>query len=185
MIGETHLSLIFDGVKRLAYTTAKRPLTASIFLISLWVLIACNDIEAEIVTPAPEPSPTCETQPQPTGEKVILATVEAYPAFEYAPGDVVSLTFSGNYLITNNAIICGEEHEIVGYIYSDQLDRWSWEREVTVSLGDRELERIRCEYTCEIEAAIPEDTLPNGYTLIVNSWIEDISFQIVVTEPNE
>lgn len=181
MIAEPYFNLVFNSIKRLA-TAPKRPLTAIIFLTSLWALIACNNIEAEIVSPVPEPSPTCEIQPQATGEKLIFATVEAYPAFEYAPGDIVSLTFSGNYLITNNAIICGEESEIVGYIFSDQLDRWSWEREVTVSLGDRELKRIQCGYTCEIEVVIPQDALLSGYTLVVNSWVEDISFQIVVTQ---
>jgi hypothetical protein len=133
-------------------------------------------------TPGITPTPTCYPKPQPTGEKIIKPTVETRPPVQVSPGQVVKIVFSGGYVILNNAITCGET--VVRYMHSDELPSFDWTRTVEVLLDGNALTTAECEYTCEIDAKIPEDVKPGTQKLVLdtNYW-EDVVFEIQVVKP--
>lgn len=140
-----------------------------------------NDSTIEASSPI-QPTPTCYPLAQPTGEKVILATVEATPPAQVIPGQTVTVDFSGSYLIANNAIICGE-NEIAGYAYSDELtSNYNWDRQVSIKLNEQVLDTITCGYTCEIEVTIPDNLSPGIYQLVLSSYLEDITFDLAISD---
>jgi len=164
----------------------RRRFFLTICFVSGLVLIigACSrqNSQGVALTPTVEPAATCYPVIQPTGEKIIYPTVEATPPAQLESGQTVTVTFSGDYIIFNNAIVCAED-EIVGYAYSDELDpNYNWERQVTVQLNEQALDRITCDYTCQVEVMIPGHTLPGDYQLVLSPPFLDISFDLVVTE---
>jgi hypothetical protein len=63
--------------------------------------------------------------------------VESTPPKQVSTGQVLTLVFSGDYIIGNNAIVC--DGEVVRYRFSDQLPSFSWERTVRVLLDEQVL----------------------------------------------
>lgn len=126
------------------------------------------------------PAPLCYLQPQATGEKIILPTIEATPAAEIATASDIVIVFSGNFLIINNAVICGEVIE--RYVHSDTLPDFSWDRQVEVLIGERLLTTVKCGYTCRIEASIPADLLSGVYQLTLKTNYQTIRFDIQIFE---
>lgn len=169
---------------------SKRSLTIYFLLAITWALSACEQRQAQIIDPTPVPTPACTPVPQMTGEKIIRPTVEATPHPQIAPGETLSLTFSGDYLIQNNQLVCGENREVVDYYLSnDELPGWSWKREVIIWLGEQELQRVDCYFTCNIEVEIPADTLPGEYRLKVANYgrfaAPELEFVLKITDPNQ
>lgn len=116
-----------------------------------------------------------------TGEKIIRPTVEVPPPSQVVAGQVIMLTFSGDYLILNNAIVCDET--IVRYAYSDEFPAFSWKRTIIVLLDDQVLTTSECDYTCQLEATIPGDSRAGGHTLMVETNWERITFELQVIQP--
>ena len=129
----------------------------------------------------PSITPTCYPLPQATGEKYIGPTVEAGPARQVMPGQVITVAFSGNYLIVNNAVVCGDS--VVGYKHSDELPSFRWQRSVRVLLDGQMLKEVECGYTCQLEVTIPQDTSPGAHSLMVDTNWEDLSFDLQVVAP--
>jgi hypothetical protein len=127
-------------------------------------------------------TPTCYPQPQPTGEKIIKPTIESRPPVQVSPGQVIKIVFSGGYVILNNAITCGGS--VVRYMHSDEFPSFDWKRTVKVLLGENTLTTADCEYTCEVEAMIPDDVKMGTQKLIldINFW-EELVFEIQVVKP--
>ena len=125
-------------------------------------LAACSTLRTLTVSP----EPTCQIQPQPTGEKyipIVLGTPP--PSYAYA-GQAIEVSFSGGYLVGNNAVICGEERG-VEYIHSDELPGWSYARTIALEIdGQRFGERV-CEYECAIAGTIPGTIDVDVYPLYV------------------
>lgn len=169
----------------MSYTLLRRFFLTICFVMGLVLIIgACSrqNSQGVALTPTVEPTATCYPVVQATGEKIIYPTVEATPPARLASGQTITVTFSGDYVILNNAIVCGEDG-IVGYVYSDELyPDYNWERQVTIQLNEQTLDSISCDYTCRIEVMIPDDTLPGAYQLVLSPPFLDISFDLVVTE---
>jgi hypothetical protein len=148
-------------------------ITAGIFLLA-WLVTTCT---AQIPPPAVA-TPTCFPRPEATGEKVIGPTVEATPPTQVSPGQTITIILSGDYIIGNNAIVCGDE--VLRHAYSDALPSFSWQRTVEVLLDEQVLATVECEYTCQIEATIPQNILPGPHQLILDTIWESIIFELQV-----
>ena len=144
-------------------------------LMSLLLLIACT----APVSQTPWPTPTCYLQPLPTGEKIIGPTVEVTPPAPVSAGQVITVVFSGNYLIANNRIICGEDR-VVEERHSDQLPFFRWERIVEVRLDEQALTSLECGYTCRVEVTIPEGTPAGVHKLVILAGWKTMIFDLVV-----
>lgn len=145
-----------------------------IWPILLALLAACT-------APAPgppSPAPTCYPRPEPTGEKWIDTTVVATPAPQVRPGQTISLTFSGGYVVVHYSVVCGTE--VVGYRFADELPGHTWQRHVEVRLDERVLAVAACDYTCNIVAGIPEDVPPGPHRLTVSGFATNLGFDLVV-----
>jgi hypothetical protein len=182
---------------------ASKQLIVILFLLAIALIIgACNLREAQTTTtptppstPSPPPTPGCTPVPQITGEKVILPTVEATPHLQAAPGETLSFTFSGHYVIQNNQLVCGEDRVVVEYYLSDdELPGWSWKREIVVWLVDQkfqgqELKRVDCYFTCDIVVEIPAGAIPGHYTLEAENYNDlygfTLDFVLEITNPNQ
>lgn len=137
------------------------------------------DVLSTLEIPIP---PSCTPYPLPTGEKVIHPTVEATPPNQFISGQVLTVTFSGGYAISNNAIVC-EDNEIIGYAHSDELDsNYNWDRQVTIQLDERVLERVNCDYICQIEVTLPENLSPGIHKLRL-PYKMAFEFEIVANNP--
>ena len=143
-----------------------------------WLLSACYSP----LPPTPELTPTCYPRPEPTGEKIIGATVEAPPPTQVSPAQAITLTLSGSYIIANNAIVCGAS-SVVRHVYSDELPGFSWDRSVDVMLDAVTLASFNCGYACRVEVTIPADTAPGPHQLILRTGLERVNFDIFVTSP--
>lgn len=145
-----------------------------------WLLAACADPPpAPALTATPLPSPTCYPLPQPTGEKYLPPTIEAAPPMQVSPGQTITVTFSGGYIILNNAITCGET--VVEYKYSDELPNFTWDRRVEVWWDDQVLATVQCAYRCRVETAVPQDASPGAHQLSVDAFMGDeITFDLQV-----
>jgi hypothetical protein len=152
-------------------------------IVSLcWLLVACYlQTPPSPVPTKPVSTPTCYPRAEPTGEKLIDPTVEAPPPAQLSPGQAFTVTFSGNYLVANNAIICGDA--VVKHAYSDELPAFNWNRTVVVLLDERTLTMVECGQTCQIEATIPPDTARGAHKLILATNWERMSFDLRVVEP--
>jgi hypothetical protein len=115
-------------------------------------------------SPAVSPDSKCYLLPQPTGEKIIPVTIGTPPPPQAQPGETISLSFSGGYLIVNNARVCGD-NEVVGYIYADELPGFSYRRTVRVSIDKKTLAELECDYDCRVEVTIPDSTGQGLYRL--------------------
>jgi hypothetical protein len=152
-----------------------------------WLLAACYAQTPPSLVPTtpaltkPVPTSTCYPKPEPTGEKVIRPTLEATPPAQVSPGQSFTVTFSGNYLIANNAIICGDT--LVKHAYSDELPTFNWNRTVRVALDERTLTTVACGRTCQIEATIPKDSQTGAHTLILETNWERITFDLQIVKP--
>jgi hypothetical protein len=142
-----------------------------------WLLAACSSPSS----PAPVPTPTCYPRPEATGEKIIGPTVEASPPAQASPGQVITIRFSGNYIIVNNAIVCGET--VVRHAHSDELPVFNWDRTVEVSLDEQPLTTVECGYQCQVDVTIPQDIPSGAHELILNTNWESISFALQVIGP--
>lgn len=135
-------------------------------------LLACT--ASPTTTPSPpgfssptlSPEPTCYLIPQPTGEKIIPVTIGTPPPPQAQPGETITLSFSGGYLIVNNARICGD-NEIVGYIYADELPGFSYQRTVRASIDNESLAELDCDYDCCVEVTIPVTASQGSHRLRV------------------
>jgi len=143
-----------------------------------WLLSACYPPPS----PPPQSTPTCYPRPQPTGEKIVGATVEAPPPTQVSPAQTITLTLSGGYIIANNAIVCGES-SVVRYAFSDELPGFSWDRSVDVMLDASTVASIHCGYECRVEVTIPADTAPGPHQLVVRTGLERVNFDLLVTSP--
>jgi hypothetical protein len=126
----------------------------------------------------PMGTPTCYPLPQATGEKYIEPTVEAGPARQVMPGQVITVAFSGNYLIVNNAIVCGDT--VAGYKHSDELPSFDWQRPVRVLLDGQALKEVQCGYDCQLAVTIPLDSVPGAHVLRLATNREDLRFDLEV-----
>ena len=143
----------------------------------LWLLRDCSAPTS--VTPVV--TPTCYPRPEPTGEKIIRPTIETAPTAQVAPGQTVTVVFSGSYLVANNALVCGGD-QVVGHVYSDQLPGFRWERTVEVRLDERVLNTVECGQTCKIEVTLPTDVAPGAHRLILIANGTRLSFELQVTD---
>lgn len=128
--------------------------------------------------PSTTPAPTCYPRPEPTGEKWIDATVVATPAPQVGPGETISLTFSGGYVVVHYSVVCGTE--VVGYRFADELPGYTWQRHVEVRLDERVLATAACDYTCTIVAGIPADVAPGRYRLTIAGLATNLGFDLDV-----
>ena len=186
-------------ISRLA---SKQSVTIALLLTIALIIGACNRQETQTLingtvqsTPIPELSPGCRPVPQMTAEKIIEATVEATPQPQIAAGETLSFTFSGNYAIQNNQIVCG--FKVVDYYRSDdELPGFDWDREIIIWMDDQVLEtepqvieRVDCDFTCTVKVKIPADTLPGIYTLEAENLdgplLMRFDFVVEITEPNQ
>lgn len=143
-----------------------------------WLLSACY----LPIPPTPEPTPTCYPRPEPTGEKVIGATIEAPPPGHISPAQTITITLSGSYMIANNAIVCGENN-ILRHVHSDELPGFSWDRSGKVMLDAATIASFNCGYTCRVEVTIPADTPPGPHRLALQAGWERVDFDILVISP--
>lgn len=149
----------------------------------LWFGIAFLASCASPLMNQPSPTPTCYPQPQTTGEKYVAPVILATPPARLQPGQTLTIGFSGNYLITNNAIICAGT--IVRYAHSDNLPGFIWEeRTIEVRLDDRPLTTARCGYTCRVEVTMPRDLAAGTHKLIVRAPREAITFLVEADSTN-
>ena len=125
---------------------------------------ACGTLPTGTVPPDLK-EPTCQILAQPTGEKyipIVLGTPP--PSYAYA-GQAIEVSFSGGYLVGNNAVICGDQD--VDYVYADELPGWSYARTVALEIdGHRFGERV-CDYECAIAGTIPGTIDVDVYPLYV------------------
>ena len=148
-----------------------------------WIWSSLLALLAACAAPAPgppsaTPAPTCYPRPEPTGEKWIDPTVVATPVPQVRPGQTISLTFSGGYVVGHYSIVCGTE--VVEYRFADELPGHTWQRQVEVRLDDRVLASAACEYDCTVNAAIPADVAPGRYRLTVAGVATNLGFDLDV-----
>jgi hypothetical protein len=104
--------------------------------------------------------------PQPTGEKYIPIVVGTPPpSYAYA-GQTIHVSFSGGYVVGNNAVSCGDKG-IVDYVYSDELPGWSYARQAALQIYDQRFGESECDYRCAITASIPVSVDVGVYPLYV------------------
>ncbi len=139
-----------------------------------WLLTACYSPSP----PTPVSTPTCYPRPEPTGEKIIGPTVAAPPPAQVSPGQVIAIAFSGNYIIVNYAIVCGDT--IVRHAHGDEFPSFNWDRTVEVLLDEHTLTTVACGYTCQAEVTIPQDILPGAHKLMLETNWESIIFVLQV-----
>ncbi len=142
-----------------------------------WLLSACYS-----PPPPPQSTPTCYPRPEPTGEKIIGATVEAPPPAQVSPGQTITFTLSGSYVIANNAMVCAESN-VARHVYSDELPGFSWDRRVDVMLDAVAMASFNCSYECRVELTIPADAAAGPHQLILRTGLERVNFDILVTSP--
>lgn len=145
-----------------------------------------------LVTPVTRiQSATCYPEPQVTNEKIIMPTIESPPPVQASPGQVITIIFSGNYIIFNNAIVCDDT--VVRYEYSDEIPDFNWDRSINLFLDEQVLASIECGYTCKIEAIIPKDILLGEHKLVIErnldgewsleTYLQNITFDLEITRP--
>jgi hypothetical protein len=149
---------------------------------SLGLLGACAAQSANPLLP--QPTPTCQLQPQATGEKYVAATVEASPPARASPGQEIIVVVSGAYgLVGNNAVVCGDG-EVVEYVFSDGLPSFNWQRTVEVRLDGRTLSVVECENPCRIELILPPQTPVGMHELaLVTRGVEPVTFEVEIAAP--
>ena len=144
-------------------------------------LVACGVLQMEQDGAQPTPTETCQIVPQATGEKWIpIVAGTPPPSFAYA-GQEIQASFSGGYLVINNAVVCGDKG-IVDYVHSDELPGWRGERRVGFDLdGQRFGERV-CGYECTVTGTIPSAVQVGVYTLYVGiPWrARDLTFELFI-----
>lgn len=99
------------------------------------------------------PETICQVYPMPTGEKSIPSTLEAPPPTQVYPGQLVTVRFSGGYLIYNYQIGCfdGEDNYVGGgYAHGDRLAWSGYTRTTSIRLSASDEQ-------CEIEYVVPPD----------------------------
>lgn len=166
----------------------RRRASALALMPALLLLISCN----EPATPTPfspgtrrptvSPEPTCYLLPQPTGEKIIELEVTRSPPLQVAPGQRVIVSFSGGYVIFNNARVCGESN-VVGYVHSDELPGYSYERTVRIRLDDEFIAETECGMACAVSLEIPEGIAHGKHRIEVRpryGWRNELTFEIEV-----
>lgn len=131
----------------------------ALFCVFGLALVACtaspttSPFPPGLSSPTVSPEPTCYLIPQPTGEKFIPVTIGTPPPPQAQPGETITFSFSGGYLILNNAQVCGDE--VVGYIYTDELPSFSYQRTIRVLIDNERLADLDCDYDCCIKVTIP------------------------------
>lgn len=141
---------------------------SSVFVLaSLATCFAGLSLAACRPTPTPGPEPPCAIYPLPTGEKVIPAVVGTPPPPSALPGETISFSFSGGYLVANNLCVCGDRG-IIEYVYSDQLPGYSYRRTVEVRLDDQMVSRVGCDRDCPIAVTLPTAIGPGLHRLDVS-----------------
>ena len=143
-------------------------------------IAACSVLRRNVVGPTPIPD-TCQLVPQPTGEKWIpIVAGTPPPSYAYA-GQEVQTSFSGGYLVLNNAVVCGDEG-IVDYVHSDELPGWRDERRVRFDLDGQRFGEGLCGYECTITGTIPSTMQVGVYTLYVGIpvRVRDLTFELFV-----
>jgi hypothetical protein len=141
------------------------------------LLAACGALRTATVTP----EPTCEIVPQATGEKWIpIVRVTPPPSYAYA-GQTIQVSFSGGYLVGNNAVVCGAEG-IVDYVHSDELPGWRDVRTVAFQLGDQRFGERTCAYDCTITGTIPGAIDVGVYPLYVLAPVRlrELAFELFI-----
>jgi len=143
-------------------------------------IAACTVLQSDLDGPTPIPD-TCQVVPQATGEKWIpIVSGTPLPSYAYA-GQEIQSSFSGGYLIANNAVVCGEKG-IVDYVYSDELPGWRGERRVNFELDGQRFGEGLCGYECTISGTIPSAMQVGVYTLYVGipGRVRDLTFELFI-----
>jgi len=130
------------------------------------LLAACRALRTLTVAPTWTAEPTCQILPQATGEKPIPIVLGPPPPSHAYAGQTIHVSFSGGYLVGNNAVICGEDG-IVDYVYSDELPGWSYARPVALQIYDHRFGERECDYECAITTTIPGTVDVGVYPLYV------------------
>ena len=129
------------------------------------------------------PKPACTIMPQPTGEKLIPIVQGTPPPLQVKPGEQFTLSFSGGYMIMNNARTCGDDG-IVTYIYSDELPGYSYERSVQVLLDGEDFVRPICDYDCQLAITLPDTLEPGPHDLQLDlPFFNEVAFDLIVVTP--
>jgi hypothetical protein len=148
---------------------------AGLFLLA-WLVATC-----QAQTPPPVAvTPTCFPRPEATGEKFIGPTVEATPPAQVTQGQVLTVTFSGAYVIGNNAILCAAE--VMGHIYSDVLPGFDWNRKIVILLDGQTLETAECAYTCQVKVPLPQNISPGSHQLTLLTGFDRLNFELQLKE---
>jgi hypothetical protein len=143
-------------------------------------LVACGVLQKDLDGPTPIPD-TCQVVPQLTGEKwVPIVAGTPPPSYAYA-GQEIHTSFSGGYLVVNNAVVCGDEG-IVDYVHSDELPGWRGERPVRFELDGQRFGDGVCGYGCSITGTIPSVMQVGVYTLYVGipGPVRDLTFEMFI-----
>ena len=144
-------------------------------------LVACGMLQRDPHEPLPTPTETCQIIPQATGEKWIPIVAGTPPSSYAYAGQEIQSSFSGGYLIANNAVVCGEKG-IVDYVYSDELPGWRGERRVGFELDGQRFGEGLCGYECTISGTIPSAMQVGVYTLYVGipGRVRDLTFELFI-----
>ena len=154
----------------------KAAVVAAVFLFAA----ACTVLREDFGGPTPIPD-TCEVVPQLTGEKwVPIVAGTPPPSYAYA-GQEIQTSFSGGYLVANNAVVCGDKG-IVDYVHSDELPGWRGERRVEFELDGQQFGEGRCGYECTVSGTIPSTMQVGVYTLYVGipGRVRDLTFELFI-----
>lgn len=99
-----------------------------------------------------------------------------------APGQRVTVSFSGGFVVPNNARVCGEDN-IVGYVHSDELPGFSYRRTVRIRLDEDVRAETECGMACTVSLEIPEGIAPGMHRIEVrppNGWRNELTFEVEV-----
>ena len=153
---------------------------ATVVAATCLFLAACSVLRMDPSGPTPIPD-TCQVVPQLTGEKwVPIVAGTPPPSYAYA-GQEIHTSFSGGYLVANNAIVRGEEG-VVDYVHSDELPGWRGERPVRFELDGQRFGEGMCRYECSVTGTIPSNVQVGVYTLYVGipGPVRDLAFELFI-----